>query len=52
MIVYDNMLKALEGVTKKITAPKKEIMFLEKLLIDNGVKIKDVDEESVNVEQK
>ena len=52
LIVYYNMIKALEGVTKKITATKKEIMFLEKLLIDNGVKIKDVDEESVNVEQK
>lgn len=52
LIVYDNMIKALDSVTKKITATKKEIIFLEKLLIENGVKIKDVDEESINGEQK
>lgn len=52
LIVYDNMIKALDSVTKKITATKKEIIFLEKILIDNGVKIKDVDEESINGEQK
>ena len=52
LIVYDNMIKALDSITKKITATKKEIIFLEKILIDNGVKIKDVDEESINGEHK
>ena len=37
------MITALDEVTKKITTTRKEILFLEKLLQENGVKIKDVE---------
>ena len=43
LIVYDNMLQALEKVTQKITETRKELVYLEKLLRDNGVQIKDVE---------
>ena len=43
LIVYDNMLQVLETVTKKITETKKELVFLEKELEENGAKIKDVE---------
>ena len=43
LIVYDNMLQALEKVTQKITETRKELVYLEKLLQDNGVQIKDVE---------
>ena len=37
------MLEALETITNKITQTRKEILFLEELLQENGVKIKDVE---------
>ena len=43
LIVYDNMLQALEKVTQKITETRKALVYLEKLLRDNGVQIKDVE---------
>ena len=43
LIVYDNMLQVLETVTKKITETRKELVFLEKELEENGAKIKDVE---------
>ena len=43
LIVYDNMLQALEKVSQKITETRKELVYLEKLLQDNGVQIKDVE---------
>ena len=43
LIVYDNMLQALEKVTQKITETRKELVYLEKLLQDNGAQIKDVE---------
>ena len=43
LIVYDDMLQVLETVTKKITETKKELVFLEKELEENGAKIKDVE---------
>ena len=43
LIVYDNMLQAMETVTKKITETRKELIFLEDVLQKNGVKIKDVE---------
>ena len=43
LIVYDSMIKALDEVTKKITSTRKELLFLENLLQENGVKIKDVE---------
>ena len=43
LMVYDNMLQALEKVTQKITETRKELVYLEKLLQDNGVQIKDVE---------
>ena len=43
LIVYDDMLQVLETVTKKITEIRKELVFLEKELEENGVKIKDVE---------
>ena len=43
LIVYDDMLQVLETVTKKITETRKELVFLEKELEENGVKIKDVE---------
>ena len=42
LIVYDNMVEALEKVTKKITQTTKELVYLEDVLQKNGVKIKDV----------
>ena len=41
LILYDNLLQTLEVVTKKISATRSELVFLEKLLLENGVKIKD-----------
>ena len=43
LIVYDDMLQVLETVTKKITETRKELVFLEKELEENGAKIKDVE---------
>ena len=43
LIVYDNMLQAMETVTKKITETRKELIFLEDVLQKSGVKIKDVE---------
>ena len=43
LIVYDDMLQVLETVTKKITGTRKELVFLEKELEENGAKIKDVE---------
>ena len=43
LIVYDSMIKALDEVTKKITTTRKELLFLENLLQESGVKIKDVE---------
>jgi|TARA_Y100000310_G_scaffold320828_1_gene377674 hypothetical protein len=43
LIVYDEILQVLETVTKKITETRKELVFLEKELEENGVKIKDVE---------
>ena len=43
LILYDNLLQTLEVVTKKISATRGELVFLEKLLQENGVKIKDVE---------
>ena len=43
LIVYDSMIEALDEVTKKITSTRKELLFLEGVLQDNGVKIKDVE---------
>jgi hypothetical protein len=45
LIVYDNMLEALDSVTKKLTETRKELIFLEDVLQKNGVKIKDVEVE-------
>ena len=45
LLVYDNMLDALEKVTKKITQTRKELIYLEDVLQKNGVKIKDVEVE-------
>ena len=45
LIVYDNMLQAMETVTKKLTETRKELIFLEDVLQKNGVKIKDVEVE-------
>ena len=43
LIVYDNMVQALEKVTQKITEIKKELVYLEGVLQENGVQIKDVE---------
>ena len=45
LLVYDNMLDALEKVTKKITQTRKELVHLEDVLQKNGVQIKDVEVE-------
>ena len=45
LIVYDNMIEALEKVTKKITQTRKELIYLEDVLQKNGVKIKDIEVE-------
>ena len=45
LIVYDNMVEALEKVTKKITQTRKELIYLEDVLQKNGVKIKDIEVE-------
>ena len=45
LLVYDNMLEALEKVTKKITQTRKELVHLEDVLQKNGVQIKDVEVE-------
>ena len=43
LIVYDNMVQALEKVIQKITETKKELVYLEGVLQENGVQIKDVE---------
>ena len=43
LIVYDNMLQAMETVTNKLTETRKELIFLEDVLQKSGVKIKDVE---------
>lgn len=43
LIVYDNMLEAMDNVTKKLTETRKELIYLEDVLEKNGVKIKDVE---------
>ena len=37
------MLQALEKVTQKIAETRKELVYLEKILEDNGAQIKDVE---------
>ena len=49
LVVYDNMLEALDNITKKITQTRKEILFLEDVLEKNGATIKDVE---VNKEEE
>ena len=43
LIVYDNMLQVLEKVTQKITETKKDLVYLEGVLQENGAVIKDVE---------
>ena len=43
LMVYDNMMQALEKVTQKIMETKKELVYLEGVLQENGVQIKDVE---------
>ena len=43
LLVYDNMVQTLEKVTQKITEKKKELIYLEGVLQENGVQIKDVE---------
>ena len=43
LIVYDNMLQIFEKVTQKITETKKELVYLECVLQENGAVIKDVE---------
>ena len=43
LIVYDNMLQIFEKVTQKITETKKELVYLEDVLQENGAVIKDVE---------
>ena len=43
LLVYDNMVQALEKVTQKITETKKELIYLEGVLQENGVQIKDIE---------
>ena len=43
LVVYDNMLQVLEKVTQKITETKKELVYLEDVLQENGAVIKDVE---------
>ena len=43
LILYDNLLQTLEALTKKISATRGELVFLEEELQENGVKIKDVE---------
>ena len=45
LLVYDNMLEALDKVTQKLTQTRKELIYLEDILQKNGVKIKDVEVE-------
>ena len=45
LIVYDNMMQVLEKVTQKIMETKKELVYLEGVLQENGVKIKDIEVE-------
>ena len=42
LVEYNVLLKALDKVLKKISSTRKEILFLETRLTENGVKIKDV----------
>ena len=44
-VVYDNMLEALDNITKKITQTRKELVYLENILQENGAQIKDVEVE-------
>ena len=48
LLVYDNMLEALEKVTKKLSQTREELIYLEGVLQINGVKIKDVEVEKWN----
>ena len=43
LLIYDNMMQVLEKVTQKIIETKKELVFLEDVLQENGVQIKDVE---------
>ena len=43
LMVYDNMLQIFEKVTQKITETKKELVYLEGVLQENGAVIKDVE---------
>ena len=43
LLVYDNIMQVLEKVTQKIIETKKELVFLEDVLQENGVQIKDVE---------
>lgn len=41
LIVYEDLIKVAASLTKKIAETRKEIGFLENVLEENGVKIKD-----------
>ena len=43
LLVYDNMLGALDKVTQKLTQTRKELIYLETKLKEADVKIKDVE---------
>ena len=42
---YENYMKALDNITKKITQTRKELVYLENILQENGAQIKDVEVE-------
>ena len=46
---YNTYMEALEKVTQKITETKKELLYLENVLQENGAQIKDVE---INKEEK
>ena len=43
LLVYDDMMQVFEKVTQKIVETKKELVYLEGVLQENGVQIKDVE---------
>ena len=43
LLVYDDIKQVFEKVTQKIVETKKELVYLEGVLQENGVQIKDVE---------
>ena len=43
LLVFDDMMQVFEKVTQKIVETKKELVYLEGVLQENGVQIKDVE---------